>query len=58
VKENQILPVKTSRLSKSKDSPLHLPSSCYLHNTPAIVLEKEHRSIVPADREKRVIFVA
>jgi hypothetical protein len=46
-----LLPAKIVQLSKSKDFPLHLLCFCFFHNTVAIVLEMEHRSIEPVECE-------
>jgi len=48
-----LLPAKIVQLSKSKDFPLHLLCFCFFHNTVAIVLEMEHRSIEPVERKEK-----
>lgn len=42
------LPVKISQLSKSRDFLPRPLCFCYFHNTLVVVLEMEHKSIVPA----------
>lgn len=48
-----LLPVKIVQLSKSKDFPPRLLCFCFFHNTVAIVLETEHRSIEPVEWEEK-----